>query len=265
MSDAGRRGGGGPALLEIEDLRASYGRVEALKGITLSMGEGEWATIVGANGAGKTTLLWAVSGLVAREGAIRLAGSEISRLAPERIVRQGVIQVPQGRQLFGDLTVEDNLMLGAYCHRGRKGKAEVQTRRDEALELFPEVAERLRQVAGTLSGGEQQMVAIARALMSGPRLLLLDEPSTGLAPLVVRRIFEALRLLHDKGLAILLVEQDARLALEASHRGYVMRSGEVVLSGPGAELAASDAVREIYLGASVRPYRGVGTSQEGER
>ena len=238
-------------MLEVRELVTGYDRVEVLHGVDLDVGAAEWVTIVGSNGAGKTTLLRALSGLLPRRGRIIFEGSELTRSRPDDIVRRGVVHVPQGRLLFGDLSVQDNLMLGAYTRRSRRLRAAVSEDLSRARELFPEIAERMSQAAGTLSGGEQQMVAIARALMAAPRLLLLDEPSTGLAPLVVRRIFETLRKLHEEGMSILLVEQDAELALESAERGYVMHAGSVALSGPGPQLAASEDVREIYFGKRV--------------
>lgn len=240
-------------MLAISDLRAGYDRVQVLNGVDLEVGTGEWVTVVGSNGAGKTTLLWATSGLLPRMGRVSFDGDDITRATPQSIVRRGLVQVPQGRQLFAGLSVLDNLWLGAYARRRRNRRAEAEKDLDTVRELFPEIADRMSQVAGTLSGGEQQMVAIGRALMASPRLLLLDEPSTGLAPMVVRRIFDTLQRLHERGLAILLIEQDAQLALERSERGYVMHAGAIALSGTGVELAASEQVREIYFGKRVDP------------
>lgn len=235
-------------MLEVAALRAGYGGVKVLDGVSLVVSDTAWVTIVGANGAGKTTLLWAISGLLPRSGKVSFMGEDITKTSAEGIVARGLVQVPQGRQLFGHLSVEENLALGAFTRRGRRHAGAVAEDRERVLELFPEVASRLGQAAGTLSGGEQQMLAIGRALMARPRLLLLDEPSTGLAPLVVQRIFKALDALHDDGIAILLVEQDAQLALEHADEGHVMHTGSIALSGPGVELAASEEVREIYFG-----------------
>jgi branched-chain amino acid transport system ATP-binding protein len=241
-------------MLDVAGLSAGYDRIQVLKGVDLVVRPREWVTIVGANGAGKTTLLWALSGLLPRSGRIVFEGQDITRHQAEAVVRAGIVQVPQGRQLFADLTVEDNLRLGAYTRRARSEREAAVKDMEAVLELFPELADRLSQSAGTLSGGEQQMAAIGRALMAAPRLLMLDEPSTGLAPLVVRRIFEALVRLHGQGMAILLVEQDAQLALEHAERGYVMHTGSIALEGSGPDLATSEEVREIYLGK--RPTRG---------
>lgn len=239
-------------MLEVRHLRSGYDRLPVLQGISFDLAPGEWLTVVGANGAGKTTLLWAISGLLPREGTIRFEGRDLSRARPKTIVEAGVVHVPQGRQLFGELSVRDNLLLGAYARRSRTHKEEVHKDLDAMLALFPEIAARLDQQAGTLSGGEQQMVAIGRGLMASPKLLMLDEPSTGLAPILVRRIFEALDALHEEGIAILLVEQDAQLALEHADRGCVLRAGEVALEGRGPDLAESEEVREIYFGKRVR-------------
>jgi len=231
-------------LLELEDVHARYGAVEALHGVSLSVGEGEVVAVLGGNGAGKTTTLRAVSGLVATSGEIRFAGERITRAAPERVARAGVAHVPEGGGIFRELSVYENLRLGAYLRR--KGFAESYER---ACGLFPFLEARRQQQAGTLSGGEQQMLAIARALMSRPRLLLLDEPSLGLAPIVVREIFGILGDLNEKeGLAVLVVEQNAKLALRSSSRAYVLEVGRVALEGPSTELAENESVRNSYLG-----------------
>jgi branched-chain amino acid transport system ATP-binding protein len=231
-------------LLELDDVHARYGPVEALHGVSLSVGEGEVVAVLGGNGAGKTTTLRAVSGLVSTSGEIRFAGELIARAAPERVARAGVAHVPEGRGIFGELSVYENLRLGAYLRR--KGFAESYER---ACGLFPFLEARRQQQAGTLSGGEQQMLAIARALMSRPRLLLLDEPSLGLAPIVVREIFGILGDLNEKeGLAVLVVEQNAKLALRSSSRAYVLEVGRVALEGPSTELAEDESVRNSYLG-----------------
>jgi branched-chain amino acid transport system ATP-binding protein len=231
-------------LLELEDVHARYGPVEALHGVSLSVGEGEVVAVLGGNGAGKTTTLRAVSGLVSTSGEVRFAGERITRAAPERVARAGVAHVPEGRGIFQELSVYENLRLGAYLRR--KGFAESYER---ACGLFPFLEARRQQQAGTLSGGEQQMLAIARALMSRPRLLLLDEPSLGLAPIVVREIFGILGDLNEKeGLAVLVVEQNAKLALRSSSRAYVLEVGRVALEGPSTELAEDESVRNSYLG-----------------
>jgi branched-chain amino acid transport system ATP-binding protein len=232
-------------LLEIENLASHYGRIPALRGVALEVAEGELVTLVGANGAGKTTLLRAISGVQrATRGRIRFAGRDITAAAPEQRVRLGIAQVPEGRQVFGPLTVEDNLRLGAYT-RPRKEVAESLR---EAFARFPMLAERRNQPAGTLSGGQQQMLAIGRALMARPRLLLLDEPSMGLAPLVVEDIFRTVQALKKAGVTILLVEQNAYTALAIADRSYVMETGEIVLSGTGAALLADEKVKAAYLG-----------------
>jgi branched-chain amino acid transport system ATP-binding protein len=233
-------------LLEVESLDVHYGAVKALSGVSFHVDAGEIVTLVGSNGAGKTTTLRAVSGLVpASAGRVRYDGAEALGERPDRLLARGLAHAPEGRGIFPALTVRENLMLGAFLRRG----AEVEADLDKQLVRFPRLKERLTQPAGTLSGGEQQMLAIARALMSRPRLLLLDEPSLGLAPQVVHRIFELLAEVNRKdGVALLLVEQNAHLALGLAHRGYVMETGSVLLSGTGRELLASDQVRKAYLG-----------------
>ena len=231
-------------LLELDDVHARYGPVEALHGVSLSVGEGEVVAVLGGNGAGKTTTLRAVSGLVSTSGEVRFAGERMTRAAPERVARAGVAHVPEGRGIFEELSVYENLRLGAYLRR--KGFAESYER---ACGLFPFLEARRQQQAGTLSGGEQQMLAIARALMLRPRLLLLDEPSLGLAPIVVREIFTILGDLNEKeGLAVLVVEQNAKLALRSSSRAYVLEVGRVALEGPSAELAEDESVRNALPG-----------------
>jgi branched-chain amino acid transport system ATP-binding protein len=231
-------------LLDLEDVHARYGPVEALHGVSLSVGEGEVVAVLGGNGAGKTTTLRAVSGLVTTSGQVRFGGENITRAAPERVARAGIAHVPEGRGIFGELSVDENLRLGAYLRRG--GFAQGYER---VSGYFPWLERRRAQQAGTLSGGEQQMLAIARALMSRPRLLLLDEPSLGLAPIVVREIFGILGDLNDKeGLAVLVVEQNAKLALRSSSRAYVLEVGRVALEGPSTELAEDESVRNSYLG-----------------
>jgi len=234
-------------LLEIKDLHVSYGAIRALRGISLHVEQGEVVTLIGANGAGKSTTLRTISGLLQpREGSITFDGVSLRGYAPHGIVGLGLVQVPEGRGIFGNLTVAENLRLGAYP---RHDHAQIQKDRERALELFPRVKERLKQNAGTLSGGEQQMLAIARALMARPRLLLMDEPSLGLAPQIVKTIFQVIREINQRGTTILLVEQNARMALQVAHRAYVLEVGEIQMHGPAAELAASDEVRKAYLGA----------------
>jgi len=238
-------------MLELTGIRAGYGRVEVLHGIDLTVSEGEIITIVGANGAGKSTLLKAISGVVGiNAGSISFAGERIDRLGVEEIVRRRLVQVPEGRQLFGPLTVEENLQLGGYSRR-RQGSS-VSTRLQRVFGLFPRLEERLSQQAGTLSGGEQQMLAVARALMAEPRLLLLDEPSMGLAPIIVRDIFTSLRRLNEEGLTLVLVEQDARIALSLAHRGLVMERGRIVLADTAQALLENPEVRAIYFGRRSR-------------
>ena len=233
-------------MLELEDLRVGYGNIEALHGISLSVGEGEIVTLIGANGAGKTTTLMTISGCVrARTGAIRFRGRDISGLPPHEIVALGLVQSPEGRKIFPRLSVAENLEMGAFTRRDPDGIAADQNR---VFELFPILGERRRQPGGTLSGGEQQMLAIARALMARPRLLLLDEPSLGLAPLVVSRIFEVIRELNREGATILLVEQNARMALKAAHRGYVLETGTIAMADAADKLLADPRVRSAYLG-----------------
>ncbi len=232
-------------LLEIEGLTSHYGRIQALKGIDLEIAEGELVALVGTNGAGKTTLLRAISGVQpVSGGAIRFAGADITRLDPSRRVRLGIAQVPEGRQVFGPLPVEDNLRLGAYTRGASKASEDL----DSIYAMFPALKERRDRPAGTLSGGEQQMLAIGRALMARPRLLLLDEPSMGLAPLLVEQIFATIRDLKESGTTIFLVEQNAQGALTIADRGYVIETGTIVLSDRGQALLANDRVRQAYLG-----------------
>lgn len=233
-------------VLSVEGVHAGYGHVSVVRGIDLRVTEGELVTLIGANGAGKSTLLKTIVGLVSpTAGTIRFLEQDITRMRPDRAVRAGLALVPEGRMLFGPMTVEENLELGAHA-RDRSDSAEDLKR---VFDLFPVLQERRSQTAATLSGGEQQMLAVARALMARPRLLLLDEPSLGLAPKVIKEIFAALDRLKAEGLTILLVEQDARLALKHADRGYVMRTGSIALAGNAADLLADDDVRLIYLGA----------------
>jgi branched-chain amino acid transport system ATP-binding protein len=233
-------------LLEIEGLGVDYGRVRALGDVSLAVAQGEIVALIGANGAGKTTLLRAISGLVRpAAGTIVLSGDEIAGRKPDRIVRLGVAHAPEGRRVFARMSVAENLALGAYVRRGRNDDT-----LERVLTIFPRLRERLAQRAGTLSGGEQQMLALGRALMSAPRLLLLDEPSLGLAPLVVQAIFGVIRDLNAAGTTVLLVEQNARQALAIAARGYVLELGKVVHAGSARELLASAAVAAAYLGGA---------------
>jgi len=232
-------------LLEIAGLSGHYGRIQALSGIDLSVAEGELLALVGGNGAGKTTLLRTISGVQpASAGTIRFAGLDITHAAPSQRVRLGISQVPEGRQVFGPLAVEDNLLLGGYTRPKRKAEVE----RERIYALFPVLAQKRREPAGTLSGGQQQMLAIGRALMARPRLLLLDEPSMGLAPLLVEEIFRAISGLKQAGTTIFLVEQNAQAALAIADRGYVLETGRIVLQDTGRALLANDKVRQAYLG-----------------
>lgn len=233
-------------LLSIEGLRVCYGRREVLKGVDLTVRAGQLVTLVGANGAGKTTTLMAVSGLVpASGGRIVFAGEPLGRVAAPERVRRGITQVPEGRRVFPRLTVHENLLMGAHLRRARTA---IRSDLDGVLELFPALRSRLRQLAGTLSGGEQQMLALGRGLMARPRLLLLDEPSLGLAPKVVMQLFEAVRQIHQRGVAILLVEQNAYQALQVADAAVVLETGRVALSGRAADLRRDPAVKAAYLG-----------------
>jgi branched-chain amino acid transport system ATP-binding protein len=236
----------GPAV-EIEDLDVYYGRVHALRGLSVRVGEGEIVAVLGNNGAGKTTTLASVSGVVPiRAGRIRAFGEDITRAKPWDIVARGVIHVPEGRRIFSRLTIHENLQLGGYLVKDQRV---VERRIDEVYELLPRLAERRGQQGGTLSGGEQQMLAVGRALVAGPRLLMLDEPSMGLAPLVVARIMELVQRINESGTSVLLVEQNARAALRIAHRAYVVENGEITLEGQAQELAADSRVIDAYLGA----------------
>ncbi len=232
--------------LEIDGLEVAYGRTVALRGVSIAVGEGQVVCLIGANGAGKTTAMRAISGLVRpRAGRVRFAGADITGQAAHRIAASGLRQVPEGRQCFAELTVAENLALGAYLVPGR---GEVARRQDGVLARFPRLRERLHQLAGSMSGGEQQMLAIGRALMGAPRLLLLDEPSMGLAPLFVEEIFAIIAALKAEGTTILLVEQNASAALDVADHAYVLETGRIVLSGPAAEVASNPAVAAAYLG-----------------
>ncbi len=234
------------SLLTINNLSVTYGGIKAVKGISLDVADGELVTLIGANGAGKTTTLNTLGGLLTpASGSIQYAGHDLLKLAAHDRVRQGLALVPEGRGVFARLTVAENLLMGAYHRHDKPG---IAADLEKSYGLFPRLKERERQLAGTLSGGEQQMLAIGRALMSRPRLLLLDEPSMGLAPLMVEKIFGIIRSINADGVAILLIEQNARLALAAANRAYVMESGAITLSGPAAELAADERVKAAYLG-----------------
>jgi len=233
-------------ILELADVNVYYGAIHALKGISLSVRQGEVVTLIGANGAGKTTTLATVCGLMRpRSGTVRYAGEDIGRVATHQLVARGLVMAPEGRGIFPALTVEENLLLGAYA---RRDKAGIEKDLQLGYEIFPRLAERKRQRGGTLSGGEQQMLAIARALMSQPKLLLLDEPSLGLAPLIVQTIFETIDQVNKQGVTILLVEQNARIALKHSHRAYVIESGEISIEGESAALLDDPRVKAAYLG-----------------
>ncbi|MFM7205503.1 MAG: ABC transporter ATP-binding protein [Planctomycetaceae bacterium] len=234
------------SLLEVRDLVAAYGPIRALDGVSLDVDDGELVALIGANGAGKTTLLTAISGVVPlRGGSIRFAGEPLAGLRPHQVMRLGIGHAPEGRRIFPRLTVRENLELGGFTQSDR-----VQLRRDidEACGLFPVLGARMDQFGGTLSGGEQQMLAIARALVGRPRLLLLDEPSLGLAPLIVAKVFEVISSLSARGIGVLLVEQNARAALKLATRGYVLETGRITLTGGGIELASDRRVRDAYLG-----------------
>lgn len=233
-------------ILVVSDLHVRYGAIQGLRGISLRVGRGEVVALIGSNGAGKSSSLRAISGMVRpAQGRVSFQGEDTTLLPSHRLVARGMSHAPEGRGIFHNLSVDENLALGAYLRRDREGIA-----RDLAhsFELFPVLAERRRQMAGTLSGGEQQMLAIARALMSRPSLLLLDEPSLGLAPQIIEKIFSTLRSVNEQGVSLLLVEQNAQIALSLAHRGYVLETGEIQLSGPSKELLGDPRVREAYLG-----------------
>jgi len=238
-------------MLRLKNINTFYGKVHALKNVSLHLGEGEIVTLIGANGAGKTTILNTISGITpANDGELEFRKASIRQLPADGIVRLGISQVPEGRQVFKPLSVEDNLELGAYLrYRNRESKASIHKDMEEIYTLFPRLLERRRQLAGTMSGGEQQMLAIGRALMAKPVILLLDEPSMGLAPLVVQEIFKVLeRLRSELGTTILLVEQNAKAALKLADRGYVLETGKVILQGPADELMENAEVKRAYLG-----------------
>ncbi len=233
-------------MLKIENLVVRYGMIEAIKGISFEVNDGEIVTLIGSNGAGKTTTMHAISGLIKpASGKITLDDKELTKMPSHKIVSLGLAQVPEGRRVFSQQTVEENLLLGAYS---RKDKAAINDDLNHIYELFPRLLERRKQAAGTLSGGEQQMLAMGRALMANPKILLLDEPSMGLSPLLVKEIFRIIQDINKRGTTILLVEQNAKMALAIADRAYVLETGKITLEGTGAELAASEQVRKAYLG-----------------
>ena len=233
------------ALLSVNDIHVYYGSIHAVKGVSFEVNEGEIVTLIGANGAGKSTVLNTVSGLLhPRSGSIAFAGSDLKGVPAHKMVACGLAQVPEGRRVFLQMTVEENLEMGAYS----QSKSTVASGLERAYELFPRLSERRRQVAGTLSGGEQQMLAMGRALMSNPKLLMLDEPSMGLAPILVEQIFDIIRSLHKAGTTILLVEQNAQMALSVADRAYVLETGKIVSTGTGAQLLNDESVKKAYLG-----------------
>ena len=233
------------AMLAVNDIHVYYGSIHAVKGVSLEVNEGEIVTLIGANGAGKSTVLNTISGrLHPRGGSVTFMGQDLKGVPPHKLVARGMAQVPEGRRIFLQMTVEENLEMGAYT----QSKASIDGSIEDVYRRFPRLQERRKQIAGTLSGGEQQMLAMGRALMSHPRLLMLDEPSMGLAPILVEQIFDIIRELHAAGTTILLVEQNAQAALSVADRAYVLETGRISLSGTGAELMASDKVREAYLG-----------------
>jgi branched-chain amino acid transport system ATP-binding protein len=235
-------------MLTVSDLHVHYGAIHALHGVSLNVPAGKIVTLIGGNGAGKSTTLRAISGLIrSTSGSIHYEGRPIDELSPHKIVQLGIAQSPEGRGIFANMTVDENLALGAYA---RRDHAQIAKDRERGLTLFPRLRERLKQNAGTLSGGEQQMLAMARALMARPRLLLLDEPSLGLAPQIVQTIFRIIREINADGTTILLVEQNAHMALEVAHHAYVLEVGRIAMSGPAQELARSDEVRKAYLGVA---------------
>jgi branched-chain amino acid transport system ATP-binding protein len=233
-------------MLEIKDLHTYYGNIQALKGISLHVDQGEIVTLIGSNGAGKTTTLRTIQGLIRpRQGTILFEESPLESLSAKAIVRLGISQSPEGRLIFPRMTVKENLEMGAFSRRDSLG---IKSDTEQVLHLFPRLRERINQKGGTLSGGEQQMLAIGRAMMARPRLLLLDEPSMGLAPMLVTQIFSIIRDINEQGTTILLVEQNARMALTVAHRGYVLQTGEIVLTGAAKDLQSNETVRKAYLG-----------------
>jgi branched-chain amino acid transport system ATP-binding protein len=234
-------------MLKVENLVVHYGAIKALRGISFEVRAGEIITLIGSNGAGKTTTLHAISNIIKKtDGKVYFSGEDISATSPDGIVKRGLVQVPEGRRVFANLTVRENLEMGAYT---RTDKGEIAADMDRVYGLFPRLKERVRQLSGTLSGGEQQMLAIGRALMTSPKLLFLDEPSMGLAPILVDEIFHIIRTINESGTTVLLVEQNAFKALGIANRAYILETGEVVKTGTGAELLKDDSVRAAYLGA----------------
>jgi len=233
-----------PALLKVEDLAVNYGAIRALRGVSFEVAEGEIISLIGANGAGKTTTLLAISNVIKKaRGAVVFNGKDISATPPDRIVAAGLVQVPEGRRIFANLTVRENLEMGAYTRRDP-----IHADMEKVFDIFPRLKERIRQVAGTLSGGEQQMLAMSRSLMASPRLLLLDEPSMGLAPILVDEIFSVIKRINETGTTVLLVEQNAYKALALASRAYILETGEIVKSGQAANLLNDEAVKAAYLG-----------------
>ena len=233
-------------LLEVKDLNVYYGAIHALQGISFDLEEGEIVTLIGANGAGKSTTLKTISGLLrARTGTVKLRGEDLTSMPAQNIVKRGMVHVPEGRKIFAPLTVQENLEMGAYT---RKDKAEIERNMERAFKSFPRLKERMNQLGGTLSGGEQQMLAIGRGLMAQPKVLLLDEPSMGLAPILVEEIFAIIKAINAEGVSVLLVEQNALMALSIAHRGYVLETGTIMLSGTGQELLENPQVQSAYLG-----------------
>ena len=234
-------------MLELKDLNVFYGAIHALKGVSLTVGDGELVSLIGANGAGKTTTLHTISGLLhASSGSVTLDGADLQKVAPNTVINLGLAHVPEGRHVFARMSVEENLLMGAYILRDQK---KIAANLDMVYQHFPRLRERRRQMAGTLSGGEQQMLATGRALMTDPKIVLMDEPSMGLSPLLVKEIFAIIQELHKSGITILLVEQNAKMALAVSDRAYVLETGTISMEGAAADLAEDDRVRKAYLGA----------------
>jgi len=237
-------------LLELNNITTGYGKLRVLEDVSIKVDTGEIVSVVGANGAGKTTIMRAISGIIPIwKGNKIFQGKDLTKLAPMRVTREGIIQIPEGRLIIKELSVEDNLLLGAFCHYFKSRKTELNKDLSNVYDLFSQLKSRTNQKAGTLSGGEQQMLAIGRGLMGRPKLLMLDEPSLGLAPLVVNTMFEVIKKLHEEGLPILLVEQNVRAAMEISNRGYILETGSVVMEGKGGELLTDERVVKAYLGA----------------
>ncbi len=234
-------------MLKIENLEVSYGAVQALRGISMEVDDGEIVSLIGANGAGKTTTLHAVTGLVPiKAGSVEYDGHDLRKIDPSKIVSMGLAHVPEGRQVFTRMTVAENLAMGAYHRKDKKG---IEADLEHVYERFPRLKERAKQLAGTLSGGEQQMVAMGRAIMSAPKLVVMDEPSMGLSPVLVKEVFDIIRTMHESGITILLVEQNAKMALAISNRAYVLENGRITMSGDANTLLHDDKVRKAYLGA----------------